>query len=98
MASSGMFYLVALVRTDVSEDLSASFIRVTRIGEKAKRIRELGRTLAINSNCSTLGRKKRQLPVIANVPSSRILFTLMMEAISCHLYNTALITSRTIMS
>jgi hypothetical protein len=33
---------VALVRTDVSEELSASFIRVTRIGE-------LG-TLAITSN------------------------------------------------
>jgi hypothetical protein len=33
MVSSGMLYRVALVRTDVSEDLSASFIRVTRIGE-----------------------------------------------------------------
>jgi hypothetical protein len=32
MAPSGMLRLVALVRTDVSEDLSASFIRVTRIG------------------------------------------------------------------
>jgi hypothetical protein len=28
-----MLRLVALVRTDVSEELSASFIRVTRIGE-----------------------------------------------------------------
>jgi hypothetical protein len=34
---------VALVRTDVSEELSASFIRVTRIGE-------LGTTLAVTSN------------------------------------------------
>jgi hypothetical protein len=33
MASSGMLRHVALVRTDVSEELSASFIRVTRIGE-----------------------------------------------------------------
>jgi hypothetical protein len=33
MASSGMLHRVALVRTDVSEELSASFIRVTRIGE-----------------------------------------------------------------
>jgi hypothetical protein len=33
MASSGMLRRVALVRTDVSEELSASFIRVTRIGE-----------------------------------------------------------------
>jgi hypothetical protein len=34
---------VALVRTDVSEEPSASFIRVTRIGE-------LGTTLAVTSN------------------------------------------------
>jgi hypothetical protein len=33
MASSGMLRRVALVRTDVSVELKASFIRVTRIGE-----------------------------------------------------------------
>jgi hypothetical protein len=33
MASFGMFRRVALVRTDVSEEISASIIRVTRIGE-----------------------------------------------------------------
>jgi hypothetical protein len=33
MASFGMLRRVALVRTDVSKELSASFIRVTRIGE-----------------------------------------------------------------
>jgi hypothetical protein len=33
MASSGMLRRVALVRTDVSEEISASFIGVTRIGE-----------------------------------------------------------------
>jgi hypothetical protein len=33
MASSGMLGLVALVRTDVLEELSVNFMRVTRIGE-----------------------------------------------------------------
>jgi hypothetical protein len=42
-ASSGMLRRVAHVRTDVSEELSASFIRVKRIGE-------LGTTLAVTSN------------------------------------------------
>jgi hypothetical protein len=39
MASSGMLQPLALIRTDVSEELSTSFIRMTRIGE-------LGTTLA----------------------------------------------------
>jgi hypothetical protein len=33
MVSSGMLRRVALVRTGVSEELSASFLRVTRISE-----------------------------------------------------------------
>jgi hypothetical protein len=33
IASSGMLRRVALVRSDVSEELSASIIRVTRLGE-----------------------------------------------------------------
>jgi hypothetical protein len=49
MASSGMLRRVALVRTDVSEEPSASFIRVTRISE-------LGTTLAATSNRRTLRR------------------------------------------
>jgi hypothetical protein len=43
MASSGMIRRVALVRTDVLEELSAAIIRVTRIGE-------LGTTLAVTRN------------------------------------------------
>jgi hypothetical protein len=47
MMSSGMLRRVTLVRTDVSEELSASFISVTRIGE-------LGTTLAVTSVRRTL--------------------------------------------
>jgi hypothetical protein len=60
-----MLHCVALVRTDVSEELGASIIKVTRIGE-------LG-TLAVTSN---------RLVVMANIPSSPILVTLMMEVLS----------------
>jgi hypothetical protein len=43
MVCSGLLRRVALVRTDVSEELRDSFIRVTRIGE-------LGTTLVVTSN------------------------------------------------
>jgi hypothetical protein len=49
MPSSGMVRGVALVRTDVSKELSASIISVTRIGE-------LGKTLAVTNNRCTLRR------------------------------------------
>jgi hypothetical protein len=58
MASSGMLCHVALVRNDVSVELSASFIRVTRIGE-------LGTTLAVTSNRRTLGISS-QLALVAS--------------------------------
>jgi hypothetical protein len=51
--SSGVLHRVVLVRTDVSEELSASFMRVTRIGV-------LGTTLAVNSNRRTLRRNTKQ--------------------------------------
>jgi hypothetical protein len=59
MASSGMLRRVALVITDVSEEFSASFIRVTRIGE-------LGTTLAVTSN----RRSVRRLLVTATLSYS----------------------------
>jgi hypothetical protein len=77
---NGVFWDVtpcgSLVRTDVSEVLSASFIRETRIGE-------LGTTLAVTSNRRTLRRNTRWLLVTASViPSSPILVSLMKEALS----------------
>jgi hypothetical protein len=83
--SSGMLRRVALVRIDVSEKRSASFIRVTRIGEP-------GITLAVTGNrhaatkyqvSSVFLRSVRRLLVTASVvPSSPILVTLMKEALS----------------
>jgi hypothetical protein len=72
--------VVALVTTNVSEELSASFIRVTRIGE-------LRTTFAVL-------RSVRRLLVTANiVPSSPILVTLMMEALSS--FETSVLTRAT---
>jgi hypothetical protein len=76
MASSGMLRRVALVRADVSEELSASSIRVTRIDE-------LETTLAVTNNRLTLRRNTKLLLVTAIVdPSSPILVTYMKEALS----------------
>jgi hypothetical protein len=64
--SSGMLLYVALVRTDVSEELSASIIRVRRISK-------LG-MLAVTSS--------RRILVKANAVPSWILVTAMMEPLS----------------
>jgi hypothetical protein len=69
MASSVNLCHVALVRTEVLEELSASFIRMTRIGG-------LGTRLAVTSNQRTL-----HLLVAANVPNSLILVTLKKKAL-----------------
>jgi hypothetical protein len=50
MPPSGLLICVALVRTDVSEEIIAYIISVTRIGT-------LGTTLAITSNRSMLAKK-----------------------------------------
>jgi hypothetical protein len=63
-----MLRRVTLVRTDVSDELSASFNRVTRFGE-------IGTTLAVTSY-------RRLLVTTSVVPNSPILATLMKEAIS----------------
>jgi hypothetical protein len=66
-----MLRRVALVRIDVSKALSASFIRVRRIGE-------LGTTLAVTSNRRNV---RHLLVTVSVVPSSLILVTLMKEAL-----------------
>jgi hypothetical protein len=66
-----MLRRVGLVRTDISEELSASIIRVTRIDV-------LGRTLAVTGNRRMLRRNTNHSLV---VPGSPIVVTLMMEAL-----------------
>jgi hypothetical protein len=66
MASYGMLRHVALVRTDVSEELSASFMRVTRIGE-------LGTTLAVTSNRRTLCSGEVMCLLGSHIPEDGIL-------------------------
>jgi hypothetical protein len=69
-----MLRRVTLVRTDVSEKLSAPFIRVTRVGE-------LGITLAVTA--SVVSSSTRLLVVRASVVHiSTILVTLMMETLN----------------
>jgi hypothetical protein len=82
-----MLRRVALVRTDVSEELSASFIRVTRIGE-------LETTLAITSNRLTLRRNTTVLTkaTLRNIPQEGILHSHRRENLksyaSCLLFKT----------
>jgi hypothetical protein len=73
--SSGVLCRVALVRTDASEEHSASFIRATRISG-------LGTTLVVTCNRRLLvfvWSVRRLLVTASVVPSSPILVTLMKE-------------------
>jgi hypothetical protein len=72
MASSGMLYHVALVRTDILEEPSTTVIRVTRIGE-------LRTMLAMTSKFL---HSVRRLLVTVNVRRSLILVVLMMDVLS----------------
>jgi hypothetical protein len=51
MSSSEMLRCVALVRTDVSAERSASIIRVTRIGELGKSISSQRASVANYAQC-----------------------------------------------
>jgi hypothetical protein len=97
MPSFAILRLVVLVRTDVSDECSASIFRVTRIGE-------LRAMLAVTSYRSTLRKntivvlvalsRLLRLLVTANVVSSSpILLTLMMEAL--HSSETSVLTKAT---
>jgi hypothetical protein len=76
-----MLRSVALVRTDVTEDISASFTRVTRIGE-------LGTTLAVTSNRRTLRRNGISVLIRAtrrNIPEDAILLSHRRESLKSYI-------------
>jgi hypothetical protein len=76
MASSGMLRRVALVRINVSEELSASFIRVTKIGA-------LGTTQAATSNRRTLRRNTKSHRRENLKSYSEVFYTVLGEVNSC---------------
>jgi hypothetical protein len=78
MASSGMLRRVGRIRTDVSEELSVSFIRVTRIGE-------LGTTLAVTSNRRTphgVTSQKTPFFIVTTVKTSKLMSNLVSVKLS----------------
>jgi hypothetical protein len=91
MVSSGMLRRVALVRTDDSEEISASFIRVSRVGE-------LGTTLAVTSNRRTVMKEalsSSEMSVLTratrcNIPEDNILY-FDMNTLLCNIYQTCFI-------
>jgi hypothetical protein len=82
MVSSGMLRRVALVRTDVSEEPRASFIRVTRIGELGTKqaatnnLRMLRRNISSQRASEALGSSETSVLTRAtrrNIPEDTIL-------------------------
>jgi hypothetical protein len=84
MVSSGMLLCVALVKTDVSVESSAYFLRVTRIGE-------LGTTLAVTGNRSIL---RRLLGTTSVVPSVASYFASQLRAKSATIVLIAYLSAR----
>jgi hypothetical protein len=75
MVSSGVLGRVTLVRSDVSEELSPSFIRVTRIGE-------LGSTLAVTSNRRMLvTSQKTPFFIVTAVKTSNLTSSLLLRGL-----------------
>jgi hypothetical protein len=87
MASSGILRRAALVRTDVSEEPSTPFIKVTRIVE-------LGTTLAVNSNRRKLQRNTKPqilhramlFILLVRTSDSAVIFSYVIFIHSCRIY------------
>jgi hypothetical protein len=76
MASSEMLRRVALVRNDVSEERSASFIRETRIGELGTKLSVTSSPIPVTLMKEALSSSERSLltrPIRRNIPEDAIL-------------------------
>jgi hypothetical protein len=82
MVSSGMLRHAALVRTDVSEELSASFSRVTRISELGTRLAVTSSPILVTLMKEAVSSSKTSVLTRAtqcNIPEDTILHSLRRE-------------------